>query len=48
MNSPGGTDKTFLYNTLLINVRLREGIAVTVASFRIATLLISNERTAYS
>ena len=48
VDGPGGTGKTFLYNTLLATVRSHGGIAVAVASSGIAALLISGGRTAHS
>ena len=48
VDGPDGTRKTFLYNTLLANVRSNSDIALAVASSKIAALLISNSRTAHS
>ena len=48
IDRPGGISKTFLYNTLLVNVRSREEIAMAVAFSGIAALLISDGKTAYS
>ena len=48
VDGPGGTGKTFLYNTLFANVRSRGEIALAVASFGIAALLITGGRTAHS
>ncbi len=42
-----GISKTFLYNTLLVNVRLPERIAITVTFSEIAMILISSKRTIY-
>ncbi len=47
MDGPGSIRKTFLYNTLLANVRSNGDIALAVASSGIAALLISGGRTAY-
>jgi ATP-dependent DNA helicase PIF1 len=48
VDGPGGTGKTFLYNTLLATIRSSGKIAVAVASSRIAVLLIIGGRTAHS
>ncbi|GET67424.1 uncharacterized protein LOC104885245 [Rhizophagus irregularis DAOM 181602=DAOM 197198] len=48
VDGPGGTGKTFLYNTLLATVRSRGEIALAVASSGISALLIDGGRTAYS
>jgi type II secretory ATPase GspE/PulE/Tfp pilus assembly ATPase PilB-like protein len=48
VNGPGGTGKTFLYNTLLSTVRSSGDIAVAVASSGIAALLMKGGRTAHS
>ncbi|PKC07689.1 hypothetical protein RhiirA5_376858 [Rhizophagus irregularis] len=48
IDGPGGTGKTFLYNTLLSTVRSSGEIAVAVASSGIAALLIIGGRTAHS
>ncbi len=48
VNGPGGIRKTFLYNTLLANVRSNSDIALAVASSGIAALLISGGKTAHS
>ncbi|GBB91117.1 hypothetical protein RclHR1_18230007 [Rhizophagus clarus] len=48
IDGPGGTGKTFLYNTLLSTIRSSGEIAVAVASFGIAALLIMGGRTAHS
>ncbi|RGB30913.1 DNA helicase Pif1 like protein, partial [Rhizophagus diaphanus] len=45
---PGGTEKTFLYSTLLAIIRACGEIALAVASSGIAALLISGGKTAYS
>jgi PIF1-like helicase/Helitron helicase-like domain at N-terminus len=48
IDGPGGTGKTFLYNTLLAKIRSCGEIALPVASSGIAALLISGGRTAHS
>ncbi len=48
IDGPAGTGKTFLYNTLLANIRLHGDIAIAVAFSGIAALLISGGRTAHS
>ena len=48
VDGPGGTGKTFLYNTLLATIRSSGEIAVAVASSGIAALLIMGGRTAHS
>src|ERR1044072_1771549 len=48
VDGPGGTCKTFLYNTILAKVRLCGEIALPVASSGIAALLIDGGRTAHS
>ena len=48
VDGPGGTGKTFLYNTILAKVRLCGEIALPVASSGIAALLIDGGRTAHS
>ncbi|XP_071709130.1 uncharacterized protein [Rutidosis leptorrhynchoides] len=45
---PGGTGKTFLYNTILTKLRSEEMIALAVASSGIASLLLPGGRTAHS
>ncbi|PKY39564.1 hypothetical protein RhiirA4_312692, partial [Rhizophagus irregularis] len=47
VDGPGGTGKTFLYNTLLASVRSHGKIALAVASSGVAALLISGGRTAH-
>jgi hypothetical protein len=44
----GGTGKTFLYSCLLSIVRAQGRVAVAVASFGIAALLLDGGRTAHS
>ena len=46
--APGGTGKTFLYNTLLAQVRSQSQIALRLASSGIAALLLSGGRTVHS
>ena len=48
IDGPGGTGKTFLYNTILAKVRSYGKIALPVASSGIAALLISGGRTAHT
>ena len=48
IDGPGGTGKTFLYNTILAKIRLCGEIALPVASSGIAALLISGGRTAHT
>ncbi|XP_021768934.1 ATP-dependent DNA helicase PIF1-like [Chenopodium quinoa] len=48
VDGPGGTGKTFLYSTLLANVRAKGMIALVVASSGIAALGLSGGRTANS
>src|SRR5437764_972105 len=47
IDGPGGTGKTFLYNTLLATIRSSSEIAVAVTSSGIALLIMSG-RTAHS
>ena len=48
IDGPGGTGKTFLYNTILAKVRSHGEIALPLASSGIAALLIDGGRTAHS
>ncbi|KAI0281749.1 PIF1-like helicase-domain-containing protein [Russula brevipes] len=48
IDGPGGTGKTFLYNTLCHQIRADGGIAICVASSGIASLLLPGGRTAHS
>jgi len=48
IDGPGGTGKTFVYNTLLAHVRSKGNIALAVASSGIAALLLDGGRTANS
>ncbi|XP_036341751.1 uncharacterized protein LOC118751090, partial [Rhagoletis pomonella] len=48
LDAPGSTGKTFLINLILASVRMRNGIAVAVASSGIASTLLDGGRTAHS
>ena len=48
IDGPGGTGKTFLYNTLLSMVRSQGNIALAMASSGIAALLLQGGRTVHS
>jgi hypothetical protein len=48
VDGPGGTGKSFLFNTILANIRLDKKIALAVASSGVAALLLSGGRTAHS
>mmetsp|Transcript_13935 Transcript_13935/g.25805 ORF Transcript_13935/g.25805 Transcript_13935/m.25805 type:complete len:831 (-) Transcript_13935:1923-4415(-) len=48
LDGPGGTGKTFLYETLAATIRLDGRIVLTVASSGIAALLLQGGRTAHS
>ena len=48
IDGPGGTGKTFVYNTLLAHIRSKGHIALAVASSGIAALLLDGGRTAHS
>jgi hypothetical protein len=48
LNGPGGTGKTFVYNTVCNSVRSCGWIVLCVASSGIASLLLSGGRTAHS
>lgn len=48
LNGPGGTGKTFVYNTICNVVRSRGWIVLCVASSGIASLLLCGGRTAHS
>jgi hypothetical protein len=48
LNGPGGSGKTFVYNILLASIRWDGHIAIGVASFGIATLLLEGGRTSHS
>lgn len=48
LNGPGGTGKTFVYNTICNRIRGDGGIVLCLASSGIAALLLSGGRTAHS
>ena len=48
VDAPGGTGKTFTFNTILASVRARGEIALAVASSGIAALLLVGGRTVHS
>ncbi|XP_022841967.1 uncharacterized protein LOC111365659 [Olea europaea var. sylvestris] len=48
INGPGGTEKTYLYKTLLFGVRSRNLIALETASSGVAASLLSASRTGHS
>ena len=48
IDGPGGTGKTFLYNTLMAKVRSQSKIALGLASSGIAALLLPGGRTVHS
>ena len=48
VDGPGGTGKTFLYNTLLAKIRSRGEIALAMAKSGIAALLLEGGRTVHS
>ena len=48
IDGPGGTGKTFLYNTILAKVRAQNKFALTMASSGIAALLLQGGRTVHS
>ena len=48
LDGPGGSGKTYLYNTLLARLRGEKKIALACASSGIATKLLANGRTAHS
>ena len=47
IDGPGGTGKTFLYNTMLAKVRSQGQIALAMASSGIAALLLQGGRTVH-
>ena len=47
IDGPGGTGKTFLYNTLLAKVRSQGRIPLAMASSGIAALLLTGGRTVH-
>ena len=48
LNGPGGTGKTFVYNTVCANLRSTRKIVLCVSSSGISALLINGGRTAHS
>jgi hypothetical protein len=48
LHGPGGTGKTYLYNTLCYHLRSQQKIVLCVASSGIAALLLKGGRTAHS
>jgi hypothetical protein len=48
LHGPGGTGKTYLYNTLCYHLRSQHKIVLCVASSGIAALLLRGGRTAHS
>lgn len=48
VDGPGGTGKSFLFNSLLNKIRSEGKIAIAVASSGIAATLLENGRTAHS
>ena len=48
LNGPGGTGKTFVYNTICAKIRSQGKIVLCVASSGIAAVLLSGGRTAHS
>jgi hypothetical protein len=48
LNGPGGTGKTFVYNTVSAKIRSQGKIIICVASSGIASLLLEGGRTAHS
>src|SRR4051794_33529424 len=48
VDSPGGYEKTFLFNMILAKIRVNDQIAIAVASSGIAALLLDGGRTAHS
>jgi hypothetical protein len=48
LNGPGGTGKTFVYNTVCAKIRSQGKIVICVASSGIASLLLEGGRTAHS
>ncbi|CAC5401649.1 unnamed protein product [Mytilus coruscus] len=48
VDGPGGSGKTFLYNTILARIRSKGKIALAVASLGIAAELLNGGRTAHS
>ncbi len=48
IDGPGGTGKTFFYDTLMTKVRSKGDIALAVASSGVSAVLLKNGRTAHS
>jgi DNA replication protein DnaC len=48
LHGPGGTGKTFLYNTLCHRIHANNDIVLCVASSGIASLLLSGDHTTHS
>ena len=48
LHGPGGTGKTFLYNTLCYHLHSQQKIVLCIASSGIAALLLKGGRTAHS
>jgi hypothetical protein len=48
LHGPGGTGKTFLYNTICHHIRMKGWIVLCVASSGIAALLLPGGHTAHS
>ena len=48
IDAPGGTGKTFLFNTILANLRAQKKICLALASSGIASILLTGGRTAHS
>ena len=48
IDGPGGTGKTFFYNTLMAKIRSQSKIALGLASSGIAALLLPGRRTVHS
>ena len=48
LNAPGGTGKTFLINLILAEIRMRQEVALAIASSGIAATLMAGGRTAHS
>jgi hypothetical protein len=48
LNAPGGTGKTFLINLILAEIRMRQEVALAIASSGIAATLMDGGRTAHS
>ena len=47
VDGPGGYGKTFLFNIILAKVRSESNIAIAIASSGIASLLLTDGRTAH-